>query len=194
MLTSAKAGNGQAAPSLRFSKKIRTDELAWLSALSPDEKHVAYIGFQTGKLFVVEVESERTVEIQIPDLRDKRLLVWSRDSQRLAVANGATLVLASLLEGRVIQQYPHLQGGAFGRAASFSEDGKRLLFQNSNAQSKDVLLELDLASGEYKAKLSVPGAATAQALFVNEGLIQGLAGSQLFSTQVGFWRGKMELR
>jgi hypothetical protein len=81
---------------LRHEKTIPLQDTAWRYALSPDARSIALLGYPSGKVFIVEIATGRATEVEIPDIRIKNLICWSRDGKRLAIAAGGVLIVASV--------------------------------------------------------------------------------------------------
>jgi WD40 repeat protein len=189
MLARAQTTNGTAGRSiLRHEKSIRLIDGPWLYSLSPDARSIAMIGYQSGKIYVVDIASGQATEIAVPDIRVKNLITWSNDSKRLAIATLNTLVIASVEQGKTIQRMEHPPRVGFGETVLFSREDAKLYFQNSNVQSKDLILEVDLATETIKPLLAIPNP-DAPVHFVKRGQFQHLRTGDLFSTAIGYSDG-----
>jgi WD40 repeat protein len=189
MLARAQTVNGTAGRSiLRHEKSIRLIDGPWLYALSPDARSIALIGYQSGKIYIVDITSGRATEIAVPDIRVKNLISWSNDSKMLAIATLGTLVIASVEKREAIQQIGHPPRTGFGETALFSPDNTKLYFQNGNHQSRDLILELDLASETIKPFMAAPNQ-DAPVLSLKRGQFQHLQKGDVFSTAIGYSDG-----
>jgi WD40 repeat protein len=174
---------------LRADKSIRLNEQAWLYALSPDAASVAFIGLPSGKVYVVDISSGEQREITAPELLVKTLLCWSRDGKHLAVANGSTLVVASVDRMAAVQQVEHSIAG-FGRIGMFSGDNSKFYTQNEDIGSTRLLFEVDLASGAMDVFMESP-VRDARAITQLPGHFQLLRNGDFFSCAIGRWDGRL---
>jgi hypothetical protein len=175
---------------LKYQQTLSVPETVWRYALSFDAKSIAMVGSNTANVYVINLSTEAVVEIAAPDIRPKNLIVWSRDSQKLATSDGFTLIIASVEEARTIQQVNRIVSfGGFGEAAVFSRDGSKIYVQSTKTGWGYLLVSVDMASGEISPFMPTP-VPDAQAVMINGGLFQCFDDGDVFDCIVGRWDGR----
>jgi len=109
-------------------------------AWRPDSKAIAYVKWLSGRIGLLDVTTGHDFEIPDVQMNGVKLLAWSADGGMLALNSHTQLKIVRMSDYQVISTFDFFadnsQGSPRINQMAFAEDGRTLIFQNTNDGGK----------------------------------------------------------